>query len=241
MRVAGERVGASTVGALVVVPDVVGVDAGASILLRDTFGGDTLSSAWTLTQGGGDSCTAAVDGGELVMTVTAGGVGQDLWFNGDEGPLLAIDVDGDFEVIATLRVRNGDDSGPCPSNDGAYRQFGVSMQDPDRTLLNYVSLSIGDSAAADLRCEWKTTVDSVSVFDSISAPSGAGQIRCRRTWQVFDLHYRATAGSSWTLVQSIDRTASPMPAVLAVGLIVYASTADPDITGYCDAITIAAR
>lgn len=208
------------------------------VLFADDFSAG-LSDEWVLTQGGGDSCTAEVVDGELVMTVTSGGVGADLWFNGDVGPLQAVPVTGDFEVTTTLRVRNGDDSGPCPANDASYRQFGVSMQDPDRTVLNYVSLSIGDSAAADLRCEWKSTVDSVSVFDSISAPLGRGQIRCRRTGQVFDLYYRATAGAPWTLVQSVDRSADPLPATLAVGLIVYASTSDPDITGFCSSFTVA--
>lgn len=228
MSVAGSRVEGATVG-----------EDASSVIFSDSFVGDTLSPSWTLTQGGGDSCTVEVVGGELVMHVTVGGVGADLWFNGDVGPILGQLVSGDFDAIATVRVRNGDDSGPCPSNDAAYRQFGLSMQDPDRTtVLNYVSISIGDSAQADLRAEWKTTVDSVSVFDSISAPTGSGQVRCRRTGQVFDLFYRASQGSSWTLVQSIDRTASPLPDELEVGLICYASAADPDITGFCDAIVV---
>lgn len=238
MSVRGERVVGARASAGVVGGESVGLDVASSLLLRDTFGGGALDAAWTLEQGGGDSCTVDVVDGELVMAVTLGGLGGDLWFNADEGPLLSQLVYGDFDAVATVRVRNGDDSGPCPANDAAYRQFGLSMQDPDRTTLNYVSMTIGDSAAADLRAEWKSTVDSVSVFDSISAPTGAGQVRCRRRGQVFDLFYRASSGSSWTLVQSVDRTSAPLPDGLAVGLICYASAADPDITGFCDAIVV---
>lgn len=227
------RVIGSAVSGMVVAGEIVGSSVA---FVSDSF--TAISGDWSLIQGGGDSCTVESVDGELVMHVTVGGVGADLWFNGDEGPIFGQLVSGDFDAVATVRVRNGDDSGPCPSNDAAYRQFGLSMQDPDRTVLNYVSISIGDSAQTDLRAEWKTTVDSVSVFDSISAPSGAGQVRCRRTGQMFDLYYRPTQGSSWTLVQSIDRTADPLPDELNVGLICYASTTDPDITGFCDSIVI---
>lgn len=203
----------------------------------DGFDAGALDAKWLEYEGDG-TMSATVSGGELNVTVNGGGTNESFWFNAELGCLLYQEIDGDFDVVATVRIRNTADDG-LPTNDaGDFRIAGIAAHDPDRaTVLNYVHIGLGTTDDVDHRCEWKNTTDSTSDFESISAPTGAGQLRLTRIGQVFSAYYRATSGDAWTLVQEMDRTATPMPDALQVGFMVYANRAVHDIQLFVSSVT----
>lgn len=203
--------------------------------LSDDFVGASIGAKWSHYQGGGTG-TIAVSGGELNYTVNAGGIGQAFWFDANQGTLLYQLVSGNFDATANVRVRNSADSGLPTVGDGNYRIAGIAAHDANRASLNYVHVGLGCTASAAITCEWKTTVNSVSTFGSIAAPSGAGQIRIVRSGQIFTTYYRALVTDAWTTVQTIDRTANALPTQLQVGFMVYASVAGHDERIFCDRI-----
>lgn len=212
--------------------------------LSDTFGGDELDGKWTLYEGDGDA-TITVSGGELGFQIDAGSTGGSFWYEAEQGCLLYQEVTGDFECVATLRIRNAADSGLPPVTQ--FRLAGIAAHDPSRAALNYVHVALGAAGEADLRAEHKSTVNSVSEpgggsspgYSSISWPSGEGQIRLLREGQTFTCSVRALPADPWTDIEVVDRTAAPLPATLQVGPIVYAADSTHDIRGFYDSITFA--
>lgn len=205
--------------------------------LSDDFLGAAISSAWVNYEGDGTS-SIAVSGGELNLTCNQGGAADSFWFNGEQGILLHKVVTGNFDVVADVRVRNLADSGLPTVGDGNFRIAGLAAHDPNRaTNLNYVHVGLGCTASAAITCEWKTTVNNVSTFGSVAAPSGTGQLRLVRQGQVFTAYYRALTTDPWTTVQVMDRTANPLPSALQVGLMVYASVAGHDERIFVNRIT----
>jgi len=206
--------------------------------MGDYFGGSALQSKWTAYQGDG-TATIAVSGSELNLTCNAGGSGDSFWFDAEQGILVYQLVVGDFDAIATIRVRNSADDGLPTVNDGNYRIAGLAAHDPDRsTVLNYVHIGLGCTASAAITCETKNTVDSVSDFDAAAAATGAGQVRILREGQTFSMYYRASASASWTLENTYDRTGFEMPDTLQLGFVVYASIAGHDIRIFVDDFTV---
>lgn len=196
--------------------------------LCDGYDGAAVNGRWSSFQGGG-TITESVASNEHNLTCNAGGAGQSFWFDTNQGILKFQNISGNFQMIDTVRVRNLADSGLPTVGDGNFRIAGIAAHDPNRAVnLNYVHLGLGCTASAGIQAEWKTTVNSVSTFNSVAAATGIGQLRMDRKGQIFDLYYRATVDAAWTLVQSIDRSASPMPLLLQVGRMVYASVAGHD-------------
>lgn len=195
-----------------------------------SFDGDSVPAALTLYQGDG-TVTTSVSGGLMNTTVNAGGTDDAFWFNAEQGCLYSVAVTGDFDAVLTGYVRNLADDGLPTVGDGNFRIAGLAAHDPDRaTDLNYVHIGWGCTASAAITCETKNTVDSVSDYDEAPAATGAGQLRIRRDGQVFRLYSRASPGAAWTLQNTYDRTADPMPDTLDVGpMPPYASVADHDM------------
>jgi len=237
-RVTPAAVTAAAVTAAAITP--AGFDDGTHAFdgLGDHFGGSALQSKWTLYEGDG-TASISVSGGEMGMTINAGGAADSFWFDANEGCLLYQLVAGNFDAIATIRVRNSADSGLPTVGDGNYRIAGLAAHDPDRsTTLSYVHIGLGCTASAAITCETKNTIASVSDFDEAPAATGAGQVRIVRAGQVFTMYYRASPSVAWTLENTYDRTASPMPATLQLGFVVYASVAGHDIRIFVDDFTI---
>lgn len=210
--------------------------------LSDDFDGDTLDPKWTLYQGDGVATLTVADG-ELGFEIDEGSAGGSFWYANEQGCLLWQAVTGDFECVATLRIRNAADTDAPPVAD--YRLVGIAAHDPDRsTDLDYVHVALGAMHEADLRAEHKSTEASVTEpgggtspgYSSISWPSGEGQIRLRRVGQVFTCSVRALEGDPWTEVRVVDRAAAPLPDTVHVGPMVYSANATPDIRGFYAAI-----
>lgn len=231
--VAPSLVAPTVVSCNVVSPTVVGPTANAPTdplsFLDDEFSGSSLDPKWQTYEGSG-TIVESVSGGELDLTCDEGGVTGSLWFDGFQGILLYQLVTGDFDAIATCRVRNIVDSGPPTNSDGDYRIAMLAAHDPDHVgALNYVHVGLGSTANNGLRCEWKSTVNGTSVYDDVSAPSGAGQIRLLRVGQLFTAYYRASTLDAWTEVQAMDRSVNPLPDTVQLGFGVYASLSTHDL------------
>lgn len=212
-------------------------------LFRALFDGTTSPTGLTLYNGDGTG-TVAISGGELGLTINAGGTGDSLWFDGDEGVLVYTLVTGDFDAVASVRVRNSANDGLPTVGDGNYRVAGLAAHDPDRTggVLNYVHVGLGCIATAGIEVEYKTTIDSLSDYNNTAptgASTGAGQLRIRRIGTVFSLFYRVNAAAAWTLVQAYDRSDDDvMPATLQLGFICYSNQAVHDIRLFSDSLVV---
>lgn len=186
---------------------------------------------WTLYEGDGTAVTST-SGGQLNLTCNAGGAGDSLWFQSDEGILWYQLISGNFDAVATVRVRNLANDGLPTVGDGNFRVGVLAAHDPDRsTNLDYVHVGLGCIASAGIEAEYKSTVASVSSYASVPAPTGVGVLRIRRIGQLFSLYIGTT------LLQAYDRTAAPLPATLQVGLGVYASVASHDLRMLVDSVT----
>jgi hypothetical protein len=206
----------------------------------DSFVGSSLSSDWLRFEGDGTLSTS-VSGGVLDLTCNQGGSADSFWFNTEQGVLLYKLITGDFDLVMRGSVTNLARSGLPTVGDGVYRLAGIAAHDPDRgTSLNYVHVAWGCTASAGVTCEWKSTADSISAFDAVAAPTGAGELRILREGQTFRTYFRAAPTDAWTLVQEIDRDseAAPLPATLQVGMMAYASAANHDIRLLVNSITI---
>lgn len=202
--------------------------------LDDDFSGASLDPKWLEFEGDG-TIVQSVASGELNLTCNAGASADSFWFNNEQGTLLYQLVDGDFDAIADVRVRNLADSGLPTNGDGNYRIAVLAAHDPDRsTDLDYVHVGLGSTNVSGIRCEWKTTVASTSAYGDVAAPSGAGQIRLLRVGQVFTAFYRASSGDAWTTAQVMDRAAAPLPSTLQLGFGAYSNLASHDIRIFVD-------
>lgn len=200
--------------------------------LDDGFTNSPLESDWTIYEGDG-TVTQSIAGGELNVTVNAGGAADAFWFDGEQGCLIYKTITGNFDMRAQCRVRNLADSGLPTVGDGNFRIAGLAAHDPDRaTNLDYVHIGFGCTASAAVTCEWKTTVASVSTYGAVAAPTGVGELRIRRVGQQFDVYLDGA------LVQGIDRTAAPLPNTLQVGIMPpYSNVAGHDLRLFVDSIT----
>lgn len=181
---------------------------------------------------------ATIANNVLGLRPVQGGAGAtgSLWFDDNDGILIYKLVTGNFTAILDCRSRNAAGTGAPPIAAGQWRLTGLAAHDPSEAPLptgfNYVHVAYGsvNEDLTQLVCEWKNCVNSVSPYGNIAWPSGAGQLRISRTAQVFDLYTRLTPQDGWTLVNSLDRAANPLPATLRVGMMAYASVAGSDIS-----------
>jgi len=193
-----------------------------------------------LYQGDG-TATIAVSGGELGMTINAGGTADNLWFDTDEGTLSYIPISGDFDARALIRVRNSADSGLPTVNDGNFRVAGLACHDPDRASLDYLHIGLGCIATADIQVEHKSTVAGVSNYAAVAATgasTGVGEVSIVRVGQLFSLYYRPSTAGPRVLMQAYDRTAAPMPALTHVGFICYSNQAVHDVRLFAQNLVI---
>lgn len=188
----------------------------------DAFPGSSLDAQWTVFE----PTVADIDvsGGECHCSHVDGGVGDALWYDGFDGYLVYIELEGDFDVSIDARTSNADDTGAMPVTN--YRVAALQAHDPDRaSVRNYVSVGVGAIAEATLRAEWKSTVDNASDtgvlatgdFDSIEWPSGEGRLRIVRVGNVFTLSIDST--------ELLEVTRADLPATLQVGFVLYTNQA----------------
>src|SRR5678815_2737106 len=71
------------------------------VLQRYLFDGITSPSQFTIYNGDGVG-TVAIAGGELGLTINAGGTGDSFWFDADEGVLVYVPISGDFDAQASI-------------------------------------------------------------------------------------------------------------------------------------------
>lgn len=244
MSVAPTTVTLSTVAPVTVAPYTVVVDA-TEDEGGDSFDGVALDASWEwYREEVADYSVSDSEFHQSHVPIVLNPAGP-LWFSGFEGMLVYKLIDGDFDVVAWLRLSNDADNA-LPTISG-YKVAGLQAHDPTRPDFNYVHVGLGVLSPdhADLRAEWKTTVDSQSdsgalatgEFDSISWPSGEGQIRLTRVGDVFTMYVRPLAGGAWTQLQQVTR--ADLPEELQVGLTFYsnANNVDPDVTAHWDRIT----
>jgi len=190
--------------------------------LSDSFDGPSLDPSWTLTRA--ELVDVGLPGGELVL----GAASRSLWFRDSRGPSLHKLVDGDFQVTATVRARRRTQPALPPALD--VHLGGLIARDPASGAPggreNYVFIVVGRDVD-DLSVETKTTVDGESTFSGPSWGSGDAELRLCRDDAMFRLYKRAPGGDVWELAAAFARP--DLPAVLEVGVIIYANAASPDL------------
>lgn len=191
--------------------------------LNDDFDdGDTLveNRGWTWYDET-SVATQTISGGDLHLVSLDGGAAGAWWYNTENGNLLFKNVTGDFDVRVRVRVRDAAGTGSPSSAALEWRFAGIAVHDPDRTTqFNYLHAMLGADPNGQNRIEWKTTDDSVSVWDSVagSAPLDY-DLRIVRVGQVFTLYNRRVdfgrdlhEDNGFVLYQTIDRDDNTVPA-----------------------------
>lgn len=228
--------------------------------LDDDFSTDT--GKWSSILAGGTTMTPVVSGGELDLTISAGGTGGSFAFDGNDYCYRYQTITGtSWVVMARVRARNTANTGIPPAT--LFRLFALHVADPANVLpvYNFIHVAIGTVNGVQSRVEWKTNdhdgggSNDVSAFNSIASPSGNCDVDLRivRSGQSFVLGARASTGdmltaTDWTTVATIDRTSNatppraangavanlavPLPTTLRVGFVPYASTNPHDVRGF---------
>lgn len=213
---------------------------------------DPVNQGWNwLNLVAGDPYTQRVaTGGELRLECSAGGAAGSFWFQTNDGILLWREISGTqwrIECQAAVLNSAGTDEPPVT----AFRIGGLQVHDPenwpaspsaddgDRTAdYNYVHAGFGSFNVADNRAEWKTTADGVTSTSSVSWPTAAGYLAIERDGQSFSLE-ASLDGSSWTVLQVIDRSATvPMASTLRFGFMCYASEPTHNIQLRVESVTV---
>lgn len=204
----------------------------------DGFLGSALRSWWAPVSSDLLASGPTVASGYVDLPLSTGGASGSFWFGPNAGQLLPQLLTGDFDVAADLQALN-EDGDDLPPATGDARLVVLAAHDPDRTTaLNYVHRGIGrapgGSEAGDgIIDEWKTTVDSVSTWDTFEAPNPStarAWVRLRRVGAVFT-SWTSTDGVTWGNEHSDTR--ADLPAELEVGIAVYSSASTADVRGRC--------
>jgi len=236
MRVSGIRVGGSRVAAERVTGTVVDIPEVSDPLaaLNDDFDGAEIDAAWDLYKPA--SVVLSQSGGNLTAAIVAGGIGDGTngshWWTVRDGWLLTKPVTGDFRCILDLTVTNEAGNAVPPYAVNQWRFGGLAAHDPDRaTVFNYVHCGIGTGSefADTLLAEWKNCTDSVSPYGGVTIDYNSGQLMMEREGQEFRLYVREASADPWTEIDTIDRSAAPLPATLDVGMMCYDADADDDV------------
>lgn len=199
--------------------------------LDDNFAGTSLDPKWSIYKPG---CILddTVGGGALRLQPIQGGPGATgaFWYNEFDAMLVWQPVTGDFDAVLDMQATNDAGSGTPPVSQ--YRIAGVAAHDPDRPTVfdyNYVHVGFGSAAEATNQVESKNTENSVSDFSAAAWPTAEGQVRLVRQGQFYSTYVRALPSDPWQWLLTYDRTTTPMPATLQLGLMVYSNDVAADI------------
>lgn len=201
--------------------------------LDDPFSGDLLLPKWGIIKPAATP-GITVGGGYARIPIVGGGSGIDrtFWFNGFDGLLLNQECSTSFDARVYAEARNAADTSAAPTED--FKIIGLSALDISGPPYNYVHVGFGSNGTGSLQAEHKSTEDSVSHFDYIPNPSGAGWLRLLRIGQIFSTFFGPSQDGPWTLINTVNRNvaAPAMPSTVALGLMTYSNVNGPsDILG----------
>lgn len=204
-----------------------------TLVPEDSFAAD---EAWWEDYRADTLTSDAVGSGYRQLVLADGGPAGSFWYEDDDGFLTSVRVLGDFDVVLDSQAFAGD-LGGVPAADGTARILALAAVARDRRTgrKNEVHMGHGRAPGRDagtgVIVEHKSTVDSVTTWNTIAHPN-AGTcrlwLRLRRVGTVCSGYY-STDGVTWTLAASWDRP--DLPAVLDVGVVLYAQAPTPDIAG----------
>ena len=200
--------------------------------LSDTFDGASLDPSWSVLNP--SLVNISVTGGALHLTPTTSG-GGNVWYQNGQGPLIYKEVTGDFDVYATLTVRDSTNTANPPPPE--YRFAGILARDPAGGTVNTVHTAMGSGSNIQGTCyEYKSTDDSVSNWMATPTPgaTASGQVRLSRTGTMVFMHWRALPADPWTQIFSVNR--ADLAATLQIGPMIYAVDAPPSIEAVFDDI-----
>ncbi len=207
----------------------------ATTNLNDDFSCDRIfveNSPWAFVNGNG--VNGYVSDGELVFELTS----RLLWFNDSQGVLMHREVAGDFKATTSLRVHQT--SNPTELPDGPVQLAGLMARDPasDASDENYVFIVLGYDVN-DISVETKNTIDGISEFEGPSWTSGEAELRICRLGSQFYSYKRLSSDHAWQIADGANGIDWPMnrpdlPETLQLGLNIYSSTQNFDITARFD-------
>jgi len=160
-----------------------------------------------------------IDDGRLVLQPVSSG-----WFEDNQAGHLFHQITGDF--IATTRIEVVGTNAALPQTSfslaglfiRAPREVSAASWTPGQE--NWLFFSVGTAApAGEPHYELKTTTNSLSTLQILSAQTGPVDLRIARHGEIFTLLARPE-GQQWAVVEQIIRP--DLPLVLNVGLTAYA-------------------
>lgn len=205
--------------------------------LDDAFDGVALDPKWSIYKPASLE-PVSLELGHARFAPVQGGPGPtgNFWFDGFDGSLVHQDVSGDFDAWLDCAAYDNTEGAPPPVS--WFRIAGLAAHDPNRATFNYVHIGFGSANEPDNRVESKNTINSVSAYTSTSWPTAQGQIRILRVGQLFRTYVRALSTDPWQLEQTYDRTATPMPMTLQLGVICYSNEVAADLVLHANQFTV---
>lgn len=219
--------------------------------LSDEFSGASLDPDWQVMNANMLS-DYVVEDGYLKMRITADdteceGWPYCAWFDGTQGPFIFKHVTGSRYKI-TVRARARRASAPSQVVDGGFQFVGVMLRDPTTTAPaeDYVFNVTGERGGA-LSNEIKSTNNGTSsvaghAYYESPEPANANadrELRLCRIDQMFYFYFREIGDNEWRQQrwrEHYDRSETPLPYDLQLGLITYTYGSEVDIEGQVDFI-----
>ncbi len=222
--------------------------------LSDEFSGSSLDSSWTSLNP--SYFTSSVSTGSLHMTPQI----DTAWFNTDSaGSYYKTLTSNFFKMTSLIRARSTSPADFSTAANGEFHLGGINIRNTSTTTLNYVHLAVGDPNDVDgagngapNATEVKTTVNGVTTYttQAISAnpgynsdpeTRGDSQLRICRVNQIFYMYRRPVTGGTWSLIGTIDRSAStPLSATVAAGPVAYVYQGAPGLRASFDYVQFSA-
>ncbi len=203
--------------------------------MSDDFEESSLSAHWALLDSR-NAADARVDSGRLILEMRS----TALWYNAQNAPLLSKTINGNFRMTARVHAYRASD--PRMPLVREVHLGGLMARDPDNRgptpNENYVLIVLGRAYAPENSVETKTTVDSMSTWNSPAWPTTEAELRICRVGSSFNMYKRNLGATAWTLAMTYDRP--DLPPTLQVGACAYASgspTMPPDLRIEYDEIT----
>jgi hypothetical protein len=219
------------------------IDADPSCMFSDDFAGASLSSCWTVMNGGANPIIQITQtGGALHLQAISGA--DRRWYNGGTGSLVYQTVTAwNFKITTTVHPRKRTDSDAAPTID--LHVGGLLVRDPSSqggTTENYVMLMAGSNELSQPGIEVKSTTDGHSVWaePTWASPLVAELRMCRLHDEIY-LYKRVPAGT-WMLANELDQAApvtrGDLPETLQVGMSLNFGGAPTDLDVAFDAIAM---
>lgn len=185
----------------------------------DNSGIDFLGHTWNSVNAGVFSHTQ--NGGVLELQLTQNAV----WLDASRGGLFYTLIDGDFDLMATVRTTKKEDNSAPPDSD--YSFGGLMVRDPNTGQENYVHLVTGTgntAIAGPYGYEYKVTTNSASDYQILYDGNWEYDLRISRSGNNFTFYVKPAGSGDQVVWNQILTAPLEMSSRAQVGFSIYSGS-----------------